>query len=274
MKTLKTIKEFFLHTLAGHSIIALLIVALIIKGISVYLNVYTRHEKNFPTPDFEGLNKTEVAMIAEEHKLRYEISDSVFDPGYRRGTVISQTPPAGFKVKKNRRIFLTINSTRRKKVKMPNCIDQSIAQAKANLSASGLKMGQLIYFDAQFQHLVYGQKYKGKKIKAGDPIAQGERIDLMVGRGYPEDETIKMTSTPPSVIGLTLNDATNKVTNHYLNIGRVKFEKDVITYDDSISAKVYKQRPRHSVVVELPFGEQIDVWLTTDKNKQKIAGME
>ena len=91
--------------------------------------------------------------------MRIEITDSVFNHNLTRGTIIEQNPFAGFKVKKNRRIFLIINANTPEKVKMPNIVGVSHRQAEAVLKNAGLEIGRLIHVPDIAVNNILKQKY-------------------------------------------------------------------------------------------------------------------
>ena len=80
-------------------LLALLIVAIIL------LNIITRHNKEQEVPDFTSMTVAEASELADDSNLRLEVTDSVFLPRMGRGEIFRQNPPAGSKVKKNRRIL-------------------------------------------------------------------------------------------------------------------------------------------------------------------------
>ncbi len=226
------------------------------------IRIYTLHGISFETPDFSGLTIKEVKQLTEDNNLRFQIIDSVYNQKYKKRTIIDQNPSPGFKVKKNRNIFLTINASHPEKIKMPDIIGVSLRQAKAILETRGLHITKVTYVkDIAFNN-VLNYKYKGKKIETGKLIPKGEGISLVLGTGYGNKHAII-----PKLEGLVLKDAESKITESGLNLDEINYDKTVKTYIDSINAKVWKQRPSYSNNRKAQLGSYIDIWVTQDNSK-------
>ena len=96
------------------------VIALVLL-LQLFLALFTRHNKELTVPDFTALDMTTVHKVARNLNLRVEVADSVFVKHLPLGVVFSQNPVAGSRVKKNRRIFITINSTVPRMVSVPSC---------------------------------------------------------------------------------------------------------------------------------------------------------
>ena len=108
-------KPYFKRLLVQFAVVAgiiLIILLLVFQG----LKLFTRHGQTLPVPDFGGMTLAQAEEIAKHHHVQLEVSDSIFLPQKARGTVFKQIPQAGEKVKKNRRILLTINSVLPKRI--------------------------------------------------------------------------------------------------------------------------------------------------------------
>ena len=75
-----------------------------------YLDIYTLHNRYITLPDFYGVHVHVLDSVTEELDLRYIVIDSAFHKNVDKGTILEQDPIAGTKVKKNRRIYFTINA--------------------------------------------------------------------------------------------------------------------------------------------------------------------
>jgi beta-lactam-binding protein with PASTA domain len=128
--------------------------------------------------------------------LRYEVVDSAnFDPQYPRFSVIEQNPPAGSKVKKNRKIYVTVNPSGYKKVTIPDIIQVTRRNATSMLRAVGLDVDKVTYIDELGKDMVYRIRFEGKYVKPGDRIPRTSQIELVCGNGtVPENARIKARS--------------------------------------------------------------------------------
>ncbi len=220
-----------------------------------FIRVYTRHGEANPIPDFRGLTETQLQHLIKENKLRYTVVDSVYIDDQPRGVVIDQTPRAGEPVKKNRRIFFTINAWGTEQMVVPNLIDNSLRSAQAYLESLGFRLGKLIYIPSEYKNMVLGQHYNGKPVDPGTQLPRGSIIDLLVGRGLSNE-----TTPVPDLLGLSIREAQKQAQSLYLNIGAIIMEEGI----DSSSAFIYRQIPSSGSGQVLNLGASIDVWMTDD----------
>lgn len=256
MRFLKFIfSKVFLKNFAYSVLISIVLFFVVLLG----LRIFTHHGKSKPVPDFYGLTAAEAKELAVQEKLRIEISDSVYNYNAERGTIVEQNPALGKKVKKNRMVFLTINAVNPEMVTMPDVVGVTHRQAKALIEASGLKIGRLSYIPDVARNNVLKQKYRGREISKGDTIPKGSVIDLVLGTGLSNRETIV-----PDLIGLNFEDARNKILHASLNMGAVIFDETVETEEDSIQAFIWKQNPKFDEENEIPLGSPVYLWMTLD----------
>jgi len=247
-------KTFFKHLgiAVGGVIILLTLTFLVLK-------LYTHHGKAYGVPDFTGMTLEEVHKKAKKSKLRIEIADSVFNNNKPKGTVIEQNPEAGFKVKKNRRIFLIMNALNPEKVKMPNIMGVSHRQAEAVLKNAGLEIGRLIHVPDIAVNNVLKQKYNGQEIEEGTLVPKGSKIDLVLGMGLSNQKT-----QVPDLDHYTLERAKNRILRSALNLGAIIYDESIEDGTDSTEAKVWRQYPSFKENKTIRLGSTIDLWLTVD----------
>jgi eukaryotic-like serine/threonine-protein kinase len=243
-------------------ILAFLILVIGTSFIMQILKIYTRHNYNLNVPDFRGLSLSEAQLIADKNELRLVVFDSVFLTDFERGTVVEQHPKAEFKVKKNRKIFLTMNAINPEKVAMPNLVDLTRIQATAKLESFGLKVGHISYEPNIAINVVLAQHINGESIIPGDSVIKGASVDLVLGNGLSDEQ-----AAIPNLIGLSLEEAKTRALDRNLNIGASVHDQTIIKPEDEIKAVVFKQRPEPLPGVTLPLGSEIDVWITLDSAK-------
>ena len=107
-------KKFF-----GHLGIAIAVGIILILAVLLWLRIYTHHGQAITVPDLTALTTDEVGDVTTSRHLRYEVVDSVFSNELPRGTVLKQNPKANSRVKKDRKIFLTMNAVNHEMVSMP-----------------------------------------------------------------------------------------------------------------------------------------------------------
>jgi eukaryotic-like serine/threonine-protein kinase len=247
-------KSFFINTAA-----ALLVVIALSWGVLQLLNVYTLHGEMVSVPDLRGYSAEEIEEIIEEKGLRFMVVDSVYDPKKKAGVILDQEPKPDLKVKLNRLLYLTVNSSAPPKVKMPNLVDFSLRQALAILESSGLKPGNLTYVPDIAHNAVLSQEFKGRKISPGEMIVKGSSIDLVLGLGL-SDEMVQV----PRLWGLTMDEAITALNAASLNLGSIVKDE---TVKDSVMAKVYRQMPAFGAQSYINMGSSVDIFITQSADK-------
>ena len=242
--------------------LAVLITICVLIFALVFLRIYTRHGQALSVPDLRGLSVKDAEQVLTERKLTCQIIDSVYNNSVPRGCIVEQNPPADFKVKENRTIFLTINAFNPEMVMMPNVVGISLRQAQAIIETGGLMVGRLNYVPDIAVNNVLVQKYHGNLIEAGDSVAKGSIIDLVVGMGLSDEKT-----AAPDLIGMDLENAINRITSRYLNVGAVIYDSSIVDFEDSLFAFIWKQRPVYDEETLINLGSTVDVWLTADSTK-------
>jgi beta-lactam-binding protein with PASTA domain len=245
-----------------HLVAAFIVLVALIVGAIIFLNVVTQHNKELIVPDLSNLSVEDARVEAEKNKMVIDVTDSVFVKRMKRGAVYRQNPAPGSKVKQGRRIALTINAVNAKKVTMPNLVGFSMRQAKAELLSRGLVLGKLIYIQDMATNNVLKQLYRNNEIEPGTMIESESVVDLVVGLNGHDFATYV-----PDVIGLKCMSAVDAVHDNSLNISKLRFDKTVKDYDDSLNAMVYNQEPEPSDSVQVNMGEEVTLFLTVDVNK-------
>ena len=149
-----------------------------------WLDNTTNHGEFVEVPDFSKMSVMDMRKAVEDAGLRYEVLDSAnYNPEYPRFAIIDQDPPAGNKVKENRKIYFWVNPSGYKKVTVPNIIQVTQRNATSMLRAVGLDVQRVTYIEELGKNMVYYIKYKGKNIVPGDKIPKTSKIELICGNG-------------------------------------------------------------------------------------------
>lgn len=238
MKETTEKKGLFGNWIVKNIILAVLFFTVLVVLSTILLNTITNHNKTIEVPDFTSYSVSEARHEASRMNLKVEVIDSIFVRKMEKGAVYSQNPKPGARVKKGRRILLTINAVNAKKVSMPNLVGYSMRQAKAELNSRGLSLGKLIYVNDIATNNVLRQIYGNREIRPGRKIETGSEINLEVGLN-PEDNLTYI----PDVKGLKYLRAIDAIHDNSLNINRVVFDKTVRNYSDSLNATVKRQTP-------------------------------
>ena len=232
---------------------------ILLLGTLLWLKVYTHHGKMIVVPDLTGLTVEEVDDVTSSRHLRFEVIDSVFSTEMPRGTVLKQNPNPSSRVKKNRKIFLTMNAVNPEMVSMPQLIGLSFRQARLALQNAGLVQGSITYKPDFAKNNVLQQMHGDSVINEGTAIAKGAVIDLVLGMGLSSQ-----TTRVPNLVGLGLAEATEIISDYYLNLGAVTYDDSFEEAEDSSGAKVWRQYPDYDEFKRLNMGMEMDLWLTLD----------
>lgn len=225
------------------------------------LNIITRHNQELEVPSFMGLSVEQAQQIADANTFRLEVTDSVHIPRMEPGAIYKQNPLAGSKVKKSRRILLTINAKSPKMVKMPLLVGYSLRQAQSELASSQLKVGKLIYESDLATNNVLEQLYNGRAIEAGKEIPTESVIDLKLGLNEVDSVAIV-----PSLLGKPYSIIKDYLIDNSLNLGKVYFDNTVLTLHDSLAAFAYRQELVLPEGDSIPrYGTAVSVYFTLDK---------
>ncbi|MGB5314572.1 MAG: PASTA domain-containing protein [Robiginitalea sp.] len=188
----------FLSFLTSKTFLIQLGLALLLSGVLIFLSMQwlkstTHHGEFVQVPDLSKKSVAEMREVLGEMDLRFEVVDSAnFDPQFPRFSIIEQNPPAGSKVKKNRKIYVTVNPSGYKKVTVPDIIQVTRRNATSMLRAVGLDVDKVTYIDELGKDMVYRIRFEGKYIKPGDKIQRTSAIELVCGNGtVPEEARIK-----------------------------------------------------------------------------------
>lgn len=185
MRRLRSFWEFIRSKMFLVNLVLAALVLLAVTLITLqWLKTSTHHGDFVEVPDLAKLSVNEMREVIEAANLRYEVLDSAnFNPDYPRFSIIEQDPPAGNKVKQNRKIYVTVNPSGYKKVTVPQIIQVTQRNATSMLRAVGLDVERVTYIDELGKDMVYYIKFKGKRINPGEKIPKTSAIELICGNG-------------------------------------------------------------------------------------------
>jgi|AntRauTorckE6833_2_1112554.scaffolds.fasta_scaffold44666_2 beta-lactam-binding protein with PASTA domain len=248
-------KDLLIHLgiIVGISII------IVLTFFYIYLPVTTHHGESITVPQLEGVHLDELDEFLLERDLRFEVTtDSGYSAEYPALTVLSQNPKEGDKVKENRKIYVSLNATSPPNVKMPKLVDGSLKNAQMVLESYGLLLGKISYEPHEFQNAVLKQKSEGKEIEAGEDVAKGSTIDLVIGNGLGRPFPM------PDLVGNNVDDAEFIIIGSGLQIGKVRTRED----DEKAAGIVLQQYPEKGSSVRT--GNKVDIWVVAEKSKDEL----
>ena len=112
----------------------------------------------------------------------------MYNPDYPKFSILEQLPKSNSQVKKNRKIYLTLNPSNYGKVSVPNIIQITQRSANSSLLASGLEIGDVSYENNIGKDMVLEILFNGNKLNVGDMVPKKSKIDLVLGNGTSEEK--------------------------------------------------------------------------------------
>ena len=180
-------KFFYSRVFIKQLFLATIIFSLLVLASIVFLFFYTNQTSRIKVPNLVGMSLSEIDVVVSENNLRYEIIDSSFyNEEFDKNSVLEQIPFANKEVKKNRKIYLTINPSSIGDVILPEIIQLTKRNAVTILTALDLQIGEFIYKNNIGKDMVLDVEIDGEMIKPGTIIPKKSKIDLILGNGKKE----------------------------------------------------------------------------------------
>jgi len=235
-----------------HLLIMVGVSLVVLMLVFMFIRIYARQGEEYELPDMVGRNISEL-QADNPIELDIVVLDSVFRSGQEGGIILTQDPKGGTRVKMGRKLYITMTAFNPEDAVLPELAGLTVRQAVSELYASGLECGQLKFVEDPYKNNVIEQTSKGKTVYAGQQIARGTVVDLVVGLG---DST--GSSVVPFVIGKSLDRARRDILSASLNVGRVHYSG---SKKNKQKAVVSRQEPDYTGVSKYPYGASVELWL-------------
>ncbi len=211
---------------------------------SVIMPMVIRHGDSFALENLVGMSIDEATELVEESGLRIEVTSQEYNPSFRDGSVLTQYPIAGTKVKSERMIKVVV-SLGEKDVTIPQITGISVRQAKLDLETAGLRLGDIAwtYTDTLPEKLVVFTFPS-----AGDTVSIGSKVNILVNRGRGQGVTFM-----PDLIGSSIDEAREVLRQKGLKVGLIKTRHD----ENFLPETILEQS--EDPATELEVGEEIDL---------------
>ncbi|SDG72545.1 serine/threonine protein kinase [Selenomonas sp. WCT3] len=164
-------------------------------------------------PDVTGKQMTLARQILEDKKLRVNVVET-FDASVPAGTVVSQDPEGGARVKEERLITIHV-SKGGESLEMPDLKGLNKSDAEAKLKKMGLKVGSVYERNSDEE----AGTVIATDPKAGSKITKGQSVDITVSKGKKETK-----NTVPDVTNLQVEGAKAALTSAGFKVSVTKEE--------------------------------------------------
>ena len=171
-------------------------VAVVVAAVFItfrWMDSYTEHGIAVKVPDITGLPEQEAVAVLADHQLVGVTSDHVFVKGVPAGEITAQRPAAAAKVKRGRKIYLTVSSGNQPMIAIPDIIDNcSLREAESRLRAAGFKLTPHDTISGDLDW-VYGIRYSDRELQNYEQVPEGAELTIVVGGGdKTESEVLDM----------------------------------------------------------------------------------
>ncbi len=174
-------------------------------------------EPEFNVPKVLGMSESEAVNVLKDKELTPVVSDTTFDERFPRGSIIYQRPNAGETVKKGRRIYLFISGGE-PVVSVPVLKGKSVVDARFALERIGLNLGKIDSIASNYpKNVIFDQQFA-----VGTPLKKGDSVGVSLSIGQTAG-----TITVPNLIGKSLADAEQILTDSTLKVGKVNYQQSV-----------------------------------------------
>ena len=164
--------------------LAIVVFGVILFAFSRWMASTTNHDVFTEVPNLEGKKLDITKSLLEERGLVLgDIEYKDYDPKFPKEAIVEQNPIAGAKVKSGRKIYVSVNKSEYRLVRIPNLNDKTQRQAESTLKAIGFKIGSITYKPHFAKDAVMGLLHKGKTINENDKLPYTSVIDLVLGDG-------------------------------------------------------------------------------------------
>ena len=244
----------------------------------IYFPIKTNHGDTITVPNLIGMELKDIDEFLSDRDLRYEIlDDSSYSSEYPPYSILQQNPSENEKVKENRKIYLTLNSSIPPKIKMPKIINGSVKNAQLILKSYDLKLGEITYVPDMARNAVLKMFIEGDSVNENDLVLKGSIVDLEVGNGLGNQ-----IFDTPDLINLDLEEARFTIIGSGLRLGNIIYQ-DSGYYNNKIldeegneifekvwvnPGKVFRQSPIKSTKVKI--GRRINLWIVTKPEDEII----
>src|SRR5262245_23621771 len=166
-------------------------------------------------PMLQGIAVEEATRRLQQKGLVLDRSGERVDPVVPAGQVISQDPPEGTRLKKNRKVHVLI-SLGQEVLLIPQLVGQPARRAQIGLQQSGLRVGEVAYVT---DDAAEADKVLAQEPPAGTQSGREGHVDLLVSRGNRGKVWVM-----PHLEGMELDGVTRVLDQAGLRVTNVKRE--------------------------------------------------
>ena len=199
----------------GISAIMLILLLWVLLMDWIVMPTYTHHGQERELPDVTEMLFDEAKVMLESRGFKIVKDQVKNDPDYPAGSVIFQNPAPYSKIKKGRRIYVTVSSGE-VTVSVPKLIGTSERDAAFLLHQAGLTLGNVEY---EYTGYYPAGVVCGQSLSPGTEVERKTLMDFTVSRGPLPDRFLV-----PNAVGMNVESAQKIIRGAGLNVGEITDE--------------------------------------------------
>jgi beta-lactam-binding protein with PASTA domain len=204
------------------------------------LNLNSRPWSERTVPLVEGLMKDSAIQVLDDLDLKPIHLDSVYNASAIPGSILEQSPAAGGMVKSGRPVYLTTFRVTPPDEKIGVEEGQDARLAQSLLERKGFVITIKTEANTELNGKVVRVEHRGISLASDERKQRGTSLTLVIGKVL--DKNVRI----PWLIGLSLSDATQRLSNSSLSVGYVEYGDSLFTRKDTLRALVVSQFPKSS----------------------------
>jgi len=218
------------------------------------LPILTNKGKELYLPDVRGLNIVKAQNILEKEGFNTIVIKSNYNENYIPNHVITMTPRAFSKIKKNRTIKLKIAGNK-ESVIFEDFNDESIRNVKISINRNNLLIDTLIY---EYNSTIKKDHIIEQYPKANTILKSLDKVTFIVSLGSPPDYYIV-----PNLININLKRGREVISKTGLLLGTIKYEYNTNYLNNTILEQNLTEG------MKLSFPSKINLIVSTDRIQNK-----
>lgn len=201
-----------IFTIAG--VVFLVFLFLYLLTDYLLMPLYTRKWQKVNVPDVTRYSQRVAAKMLKNNGLQLVVKEEKFDINYPPGYVLFQNPEPGSRVKRGRRIYLTVGKGYRT-IEMPRLISEPLRDALFILTKNQLVVGKI---DSNYSLKSPGVVF-AQSVSPGELVPVETKIDLHVSLGTDPEKILV-----PELIGKSREDALIEINLTGLVLGGYEYQ--------------------------------------------------
>ncbi len=235
--------------------------------VSLFLRWFTHHGEALILPDYTGEYVELVMKDAKKRSFELVLIDSIFVLGKNGGMILSQNPLPGERVKRRRKVYLTVTKSKADEIpsgRLPVLYGKSYERKSRELERGFQIFSKIIdyRYDAGPENYILAVLYEGDTIVS----TNDRKTDVMIEKGGTLEFVVSKTTGGsveiPNLICKTYAEALFLCKSLKINLGEMQVDENL---ESKMSSFVNSQNPSFTPGVKMTMGDTIYIQLHPDK---------